>query len=108
MKVTVNDQLTHGGVRIDPSRAHWVMWGEIDGAVQKQVEADVADHLRRTGEEPLTVDLAGVTFIDSGGLRLLYTAAEAKPAPPRLVGAPTKVVDLLKISGVDTIFVLDS
>ncbi|WP_407319778.1 STAS domain-containing protein [Isoptericola halotolerans] len=106
--MTVNDQLTHGGVRIDPSRAHWVMWGEIDGAVQQQVEAEVADHLRRTGEETLTVDLAGVAFIDSGGLRLLCTAAEAKPTPPRLVGAPTKVVDLLRITGVDTLFVLDT
>lgn len=104
----VNDQLTHGGVRIDPSRAHWAMWGEVDGAVQKRVQADLAEHLRRTGEEPLTVDLAEVTFIDSGGLRLLYTAAETKPTPPRLVDAPGKVLDLLRISGVDTMFVLDN
>ncbi len=102
----MDDKLIHGGVRIDEVRAHWVMWGEVDGAVQKRVEAEVADHLRRTAEETLTVDLGGVTFIDSGGLRLLYSAAESKPTPPVLIDAPARVVDLLRISGVDTLFVL--
>lgn len=105
--MTVDNELTHGGVRIDPARAHWVMWGEVDGAVQKRVEAELAEHLRQTGEEPLRVDLADVTFLDSGGLRLLYTAAEAKPTPPVLVGAPARVLDLLRISGVDRLFVLE-
>ncbi|WP_277212631.1 STAS domain-containing protein [Isoptericola croceus] len=105
--MTVDDELKHGGVRIDPDRTHWVMWGEIDGAVQKRVEAELAEHLRQTAEEPLTVDLADVTFIDSGGLRLLYTAVEAKPTPPVLVGAPTRVRDLLRISGVERLFILE-
>jgi anti-sigma B factor antagonist len=102
----VADEMIHGGVRIDPERAHWTMWGEVDGAVQKRVEADVADHLRRTAGEPLTVDLAQVTFIDSGGLRLLYTAVESKPSPPVLVDASSRILDLLRLTGVDTLFVL--
>jgi anti-sigma B factor antagonist len=84
------------------------MWGEVDGAVQKHVEARLVEHLQETADEPLTVDLGEVTFIDSGGLRLLYTAAETKPTPPVLVGAPARVLDLLRISGVDTMFVLDN
>lgn len=102
----MNDESTHGGVRIDPDRAHWTMWGEVDAAVQGDVAILLADHLRDTADEPLTVDLSEVTFIDSGGLRLLYTAAEAKPTPPVLVSAPARVVDLLRLSGVDTMFVL--
>jgi anti-sigma B factor antagonist len=97
----------HGGVRVDPDRAHWAMWGEVDAAVQGRVETELGDHLRRTADEPLTVDLADVTFIDSGGLRLLFDAAAAKPSPPVLVGAPAKVLDLLRISGVETMFVLE-
>lgn len=106
VKVTMNDEKTFGGVRIDPKRAHWAMWGEVDAAVQQDVALQLADHLRETGDEPLTVDLSKVTFIDSGGLRLLYTAAEIKPTPPVLVDTPTRVLDLLRLSGVDTMFVL--
>lgn len=84
------------------------MWGEVDGAVQKNVEARLVEHLQETEDEPLTVNLAEVTFIDSGGLRLLYTAAEMKPTPPVLVGAPTRVLDLLDISGVARMFVLEN
>ncbi|WP_402463662.1 STAS domain-containing protein [Isoptericola aurantiacus] len=104
--MTVDDKRTHGGVRVDPARAHWTMWGEVDGAVQKDVADELVRHLEATADETLTVDLGKVTFIDSGGLRLLYTAAETKPTPPVLVDAPTRVLDLLRLSGVDTMFVL--
>ncbi|SDR86402.1 STAS domain-containing protein [Paraoerskovia marina] len=103
----MNDNKTFGGVRVDPTRAHWEMWGEVDAAVQSEVAHVLTDHLLETADEPLTVDLSGVTFIDSGGLRLLYTAAEHKPTPPVLVGAPARVVDLLRLSGVDTLFILN-
>jgi anti-sigma B factor antagonist len=106
VKVTVDNHEFHGGVVIDPDRAHWSMWGEVDAAVQQRVEGALAEHLRSTAEEPLTVNLADVTFIDSGGLRLLYDAAAAKPTPPVLVDAPEKVLDLLRLSGVETMFVL--
>lgn len=105
-KVTVDDEIAHGGVRVDPARAHWVMWGEVDAAVQRRMSGRLADHLRETADEPLTVNLGEVTFIDSGGLRLLYTAAESKPTPPVLVGVPDKVRDLLRLSGVDSLFTL--
>ncbi|WP_418275338.1 STAS domain-containing protein [Isoptericola jiangsuensis] len=104
--MTVNTEDFHGGVSIDPDRVRWAMWGEVDAAVQSRVEADLGEHLRATADEPLTVDLSEVTFIDSGGLRLLYDAAEAKPTPPVLVGTPGKVLDLLRLSGVETMFVL--
>ncbi|PFG41543.1 anti-sigma B factor antagonist [Isoptericola jiangsuensis] len=102
----MDDEVTHGGVRIDPDRARWTMWGEVDAAVQTRVAPDLATHLRETADEALTVDLTEVTFLDSGGLRLLYDAASAKPTPPVLVGTPPKVLDLLRLSGVDTLFVL--
>ncbi|MEG3615423.1 STAS domain-containing protein [Isoptericola haloaureus] len=102
----VDDQQIQGGVHIDPDRAHWTMWGEVDAAVKKRVGEEIEAHLAATADEPLTVSLADVTFIDSGGLRLLYQAAEAKPTPPVLTGVPDRVLDLLKLSGVDTLFVL--
>ncbi|ROS75464.1 STAS domain-containing protein [Cellulomonas sp. PhB143] len=107
MKVTVDDEnAPAGGVRVAPDGVRWEMWGEVDAAVQRRVTDLLGDHLRRTGDETLTVEMSRVTFIDSGGLRLLYTAAETKPTPPVLVGAPDRVVDLLRISGVDGLFVL--
>ncbi|MDO8149910.1 STAS domain-containing protein [Isoptericola sp. b408] len=104
--MTVDDQTPHGGVRFDSDDARWTMWGEVDAAVKKRVGDDLEAHLLATADDPLTIDLAEVTFIDSGGLRLLYMAAEKKSSPPALVNVPTRVLDLLKLSGVDTLFVL--
>ncbi|GAA4722740.1 hypothetical protein GCM10023216_10090 [Isoptericola chiayiensis] len=102
----MKDDKNHGGVRIDPDRAHWTMWGEVDAAVQARDSGRLAAHLRGRVDETLTVDLEQVTFIDSGGLRLLYHAAETTASPPVLVRTPTKVRDLLRLTGVDTMFVL--
>lgn len=104
--MTLSDQTPHGGVRIDPDSARWIMWGEVDAAVKNRIGDELEKHLESTADRTLTVDLADVTFIDSGGLRLLYTAAEKSPTPPVLENVPAKVLDLLKLSGVDTLFVL--
>ncbi|MGF0114815.1 STAS domain-containing protein [Promicromonospora sp. Marseille-Q5078] len=105
-EVTVDDENCHGGVLLEENPPRWAMWGEIDAAVRGRVADRVAAHLRETGDEHLTVDLGEVTFFDSGGLRLLYAAADAKPTPPVLVRVPGKIRDLLRISGVESMFVL--
>ncbi|WP_425955173.1 STAS domain-containing protein [Xylanimonas sp. McL0601] len=96
----------HGDVRIEDGGALWVMTGEIDAAVQARVE-DTLEGGAASGAERVTVDLSGVTFMDSGGLRLLYRAASAVPQPPLLRGVPRHVRDLLELTGVDRLFELE-
>lgn len=94
------------GVRVEDDGRRWVMWGEIDASVQARAE----EHLLRSvvvSGGGIVVDLTDVTFMDSGGLRLLYHAAAGANEPPRLVGTPTRVRDLLELSGVAGLFVLD-
>jgi anti-sigma B factor antagonist len=45
--------------------------------------------------------------MDSGGLRMLYHAAEGSPQPPLLRGTPDRIRDLLEISGVIGLFTFE-
>ncbi|MEK8226683.1 STAS domain-containing protein [Oerskovia sp. M15] len=99
------EQKVQGGVRIDESGPRWIMWGEVDAAVQDRSEKDLTRSLQRA-EGPITIDLSAVTFMDSGGLRLLYLSILAGGAPPVLVGVPERILDLLEISGVLSQFTL--
>ncbi|GAA1410634.1 hypothetical protein GCM10009600_31290 [Oerskovia paurometabola] len=81
------------------------MWGEVDAAVQDRSEGDLVRSLERA-DGPVTIDLTDVTFMDSGGLRLLYLSLLAGGAAPVLVGVPERIRDLLEISGVLTQFTL--
>lgn len=95
----------HGDVRIEDGGALWIMEGEVDAAVQTRVEdllARAAEHAGR-----IVVDLSQVTFMDSGGLRLLYRAAALADEPPVLRGTPENIRDLLELSGVQALFVID-
>ncbi|MEV7962502.1 MULTISPECIES: STAS domain-containing protein [Oerskovia] len=101
----VPEHTTQGGVRIDDSGPRWTMWGEVDAAVQDRSEGDLVRSLERA-DGPVTIDLTDVTFMDSGGLRLLYLSLLAGGAAPVLVGVPERIRDLLEISGVLTQFTL--
>ena len=76
-----------------------VVCGQLDMAgLQAMREA----RLELTGHDPIRVDLAGVTFIDSAGLAvLLEYRAEASVA---LLDVPDPVVKLLKLTGVEELF----
>ena len=62
----------------------------------------------RSARSPIRIDLTDVTFMDSGGLRLLYHAATTSNPGPRLVGTPQRVRDLLELSGVVDLFDLEN
>ncbi|GAA4841426.1 hypothetical protein GCM10023221_19200 [Luteimicrobium xylanilyticum] len=99
-------QPTTGGIRIERDGAHWVMWGEVDAAVAEATDPAVATALSR--HTTVSLDLSDVTFMDSGGLRLLYLAAASCEERPRIVGARENVRDLLELANVTELFVLDA
>nr|WP_194720108.1 STAS domain-containing protein [Cellulosimicrobium arenosum] len=82
------------------------MHGEIDASVQARHEDELLRHAR-TVDRPIRIDLSAVTFMDSGGLRLLYHAASSGSGSPLLVGVPDRVRDLLELSGVVELFELE-
>ena len=84
-----------------------VLWvrGDLDIAVDEQVVAAVADALAAgVGTAQLTLDLSGVDFIDSSGLRALLRIH--KHYGPRVrVGALSAVVArLLELTGTADLF----
>jgi anti-sigma B factor antagonist len=93
----------HGDVQVQDGGALWVMSGEIDAAVQARVE-DVLSEAAAAVPDRLVIDVSSVTFMDSGGLRLLYHAASLTPRPPLLRGAPEHIRDLLELTGVTDLF----
>lgn len=98
--------MTHGDVRVEDDGYLWVMRGEIDAAVQSRHE----DHLKqvaRAADRQIVIDLSDVTFMDSGGLRLLYHAVEGSPRPPLLRGVPERTHDLLELSGIVALFTIE-
>lgn len=97
----------HGDVRVDATGTQWVMEGEIDAAVQARHEDAILAALSRA-ERRLVIDLSEVTFMDSGGLRLLYHAAAGSPEPPVLRGVTDRILDLLELSGVSDLFTIES
>ncbi|WP_240643816.1 STAS domain-containing protein [Antribacter gilvus] len=96
----------HGDVRVEDEDSLWVMAGEIDAAVQARYEELLVDAAARA-DRRLVIDLSAVTFMDSGGLRLLYHAAEQSSEPPLLRGVTDRIVDLLELSGVAGLFAID-
>jgi anti-sigma B factor antagonist len=98
--------VTHGDIRLEDEGYLWVMSGEIDAAVQSRHEDHVLQ-VSRSAARRIVIDLAGVTFMDSGGLRLLYHAADGSPEPPLLRGVPARILDLLELSGVLSLFTVE-
>jgi anti-sigma B factor antagonist len=96
----------HGDVQVKDGGALWVMSGEIDAAVQAHVENALSEAAGAVRGR-LVVDVSRVTFMDSGGLRLLYHAASLTPEPPLLRGVPDHIRDLLELTGVTDLFAYD-
>ena len=96
---------TSGDVQTTDGGTHWTMRGEIDAAVQARREDELL-RIAQSANERIHVDLGDVTFMDSGGLRLLYHAATAGSGAPVLERVPRRVRDLLELSGVAELFEL--
>lgn len=83
----------------------------LEGELDLANSADVERELRRieaTDADVILVDLRGLSFIDSTGMKLLVTAAARARADNRLVlhGATAGVLRVLRIAGVASLLPL--
>lgn len=80
------------------------MWGEIDCISAPDLELAIRDGLRMS--PVVALDLSGITFIDSFGLRsLIVSLGRAAPADRlTIVAASRPVTRLLVMTGLDVAF----
>jgi anti-anti-sigma factor len=86
------------------------MQGEIDLAVAPALQRDLLALVDRPAAK-ITVDLGGVTFLDSSGLGALYRArqaADARGIPLRLESVPDHVMRVLDVTAMTPRFGLGS
>lgn len=84
-----------------------VVQGDIDMAGGPIVEAAILEHENDT---PVVLDVAGVSFIDSSGLRSLLAAsrrAHERQTHVVLRGMGPEVARLLEITGTESQFVIE-
>jgi anti-sigma B factor antagonist len=77
--------------------------GELDRAVAHRI-SDALDALTVTGHSTWTLDVAGITFCDAEGLRVLATAAATADScgcTLRLVDASPFIAHLLRLVGME-------
>jgi anti-sigma B factor antagonist len=107
----------HGGrLEVNRERLH-VDVAQLDGFVHVQLRGELdydanvehRDTLRRlTGlRGHVVVDLSGVDFMDSGGLRFLLRTAN-RHEPVTLTNVPPTVLSVLRLTGVDQVFDMDT
>lgn len=77
------------------------MRGEIDAKIVENVDA--SELRQKAGGRELTVDMTGVTFIDSTGIGLLLKLRAASGGL-RIVGASRNTRRLFSLAGLDTMF----
>jgi anti-sigma B factor antagonist len=83
--------------------------GEVDAYTAPDMRAQLLDALRLN--QLLIVDLSTVTFMDSQGLAALLRArqeAESNGGSLRLEGVPSRVLKLLQLTRLDSVFTIDS
>ncbi len=87
----------------------WSVSGEIDALTSGPL-ADALEDLPDVADGPIELDLAGVTFIDSSGLRVLLRVADrvAAVGGTVVVRNPSKAVSrLVAITKLESTFGLD-
>jgi anti-anti-sigma factor len=91
--------------------AHVVLRGELDLSTVEKVEKDLAA-LEASDEQLLVLDLSGLTFLDSTGLRLMVTADQRAQKDGRrlvIVKGPETVQRVFSITKLDeTLEMVDS
>src|SRR5215470_13784190 len=93
---------THKTVREDGQRVRILFSGEIDLSSADLVEAAVADALRSHQPHHLDMDLAGIRFIDSIGIRALlrcHRQASAEGCHLAVTNTPQMIYRVLEITG---------
>ncbi|MEJ3747582.1 STAS domain-containing protein [Actinomycetes bacterium KLBMP 9797] len=88
----------------DPGHAVVSLAGECDLSVRESLTSVLLDAVHRA--QVVTVDLAGVTFMDSSGLHALMTAHHAAQRTGRRLyvrGATGGVAALLDLTGLRTV-----
>jgi anti-sigma B factor antagonist len=77
------------------------LFGELDIATAPEVDAAFADIADR--RMPVTLDLRGLTFMDSRGIRMLVACHDQALAGgfPLTVACGDRVGELLKLTGLD-------
>lgn len=96
------------GSRGDVTVVH--VGGEIDLYTAPQPGAALHEQIT-TGHTHLVVDLIGVSFMDSSGLRVLLQAlraARSRDGSLRLVCASERILKVLGITGLDKLFAISS
>ena len=92
---------------VDDRRVVLTVSGEIDLASADGLRADLDRWL--TDADTVVVDCAGITFIDSTGLRTLLEAsnkAEESGARFRLAAVPGPVARVFELAGVTDVFTI--
>lgn len=85
----------------------------IAGELDMGSAATVVDAARALALDarPVTVDLGGLTFVDSAGLRALLAVHEhvvaATDGPARLAGLSDEHLTLIELCGLDDVFEID-
>ena len=94
-----------GRISIDQRPAGWAVTGEVDASTSPSLAAAFAE--LPVGSGQVDVDLGGVTFIDSSGLRILIALSDQAAADGRKVvvsGASSPVRRLFEITGLEELF----
>ena len=84
--------------------------GELDAAAEPVVVDRLQDAIGEPGVRGVDLDLTGVTFVDSSGLRSLLLCrrhTDASGIPLRLAVVDGPVTRLLRISGLEHVFTFD-
>jgi anti-sigma B factor antagonist len=85
--------------------------GEVDLATAPQLERELTTALATPGATGVRVDLSGVEFMDSAGLRVLVAAlrtAEDGGRTLTLSSPHERVRRIIQITGLSEVFVLDA
>lgn len=81
--------------------------GELDPATAPLLDQAVAE-ARAGGAEQMIVDMAGITFVDSSGLRSLIAVHKLTQPQPLVIRQPSDfAVQLFAITGLDDQFVIE-
>ena len=88
-------------VEIRPNRDRVVVvpCGDLDCATVDRLDAAV-DELVAAGWESIVVDLRGLSFMDSTGLRAIVRQANRRDATVRLIDGAPRVARLFDLTGV--------
>lgn len=97
-------------VSVTEERGIWVVtaMGDVDVSNAAKLR-DALDRVLVNGESRLIVDLRGVSFMDSTGLGILVgrlKLVRARRGSMRLVCAAPRMLRILSITGLDTVFPL--